>query len=53
MKKLFAVLTVAILATGVAFAAENIGKKKKKKCAKKECCAQAAKTCCKSKTATL
>jgi hypothetical protein len=54
MKKLFAVLAVVVLATGVAFAAENIGKKKKKKCAKKECCSHAAvKSCCKSKTATL
>jgi uncharacterized protein YdeI (BOF family) len=55
MKKLFAVLTVAFLVSGVAFAAENIGKKKKKKCAKKECCKKttAQTSCCKSKTATL
>lgn len=55
MKRLFAVLTVAFLVSGVAFAAENIGKKKKKKCAKKECCKKtaAATSCCKSKTATM
>lgn len=56
MKKLFAVLTVAFLVGGVAFAAENVGKKKKKKCAKKECCkktAAAKSGCCKSKTATM
>jgi uncharacterized protein YdeI (BOF family) len=55
MKKLLTVLTVAFLVSGVAFAAENVGKKKKKKCAKKECCKKdAAKaSCCKSKTAKL
>lgn len=55
MKKVFAVLAIAFLASGVAFASENIGKKKKKKCAKKECCKKdAAKTsCCKSKTASM
>jgi hypothetical protein len=57
MKKVFALLTVAFLVSGVAFAAEGIGKKKKKKkCAKKECCKkdEAAKAgCCKGKTATM
>jgi uncharacterized protein YdeI (BOF family) len=56
MKKVFAILAVAFLATGVAFAAENIGKKKKKKCAKKECCkkdAAAKSSCCKNKTASM
>jgi uncharacterized protein YdeI (BOF family) len=55
MKKVFAILTVAFLVSGVAFAADGIGKKKKKKCAKKECCKKdAAKTsCCAGKTAKL
>jgi uncharacterized protein YdeI (BOF family) len=64
MKKLLAIITAAVLVTGVAFAAESIGKKKKKKCAKKENCATKTDCkkdggtatghgCCKSKTATM
>lgn len=54
MKKVFTLLTAALLVTGVGFAAsETIGKKKKKKCAAKKECSAKAKSCCKSKTATM
>lgn len=55
MKKVFTVLTAALLITGVGFAAsETIGKKKKKKCgAKKECCMKTAKASCNKGTTTL
>lgn len=50
MKKVFTVLTAALLITGVGYAAsETIGKKKKKK-AKKECCMKSAKSCNKGTT---
>jgi preprotein translocase subunit SecG len=48
MKKVFAILAVAFLATGVAFAADGGKKKKKKKCAQKECCKKAATTTAKA-----
>ncbi len=44
MKKVFAILAVAFLATGVIFAADGGKKKKKKKCAKKECCKKGTET---------
>jgi preprotein translocase subunit SecG len=57
MKKVFAILAVAFLATGVAFAADGGKKKKKKKCAQKECCKKAATTTakagCTKSTATM
>jgi len=54
MKKVFLLMTAALLVSGVTFA--DNGKGKKKKCAKgKSCCSKEAKSCCKdkSKTATM
>ena len=53
MKKVFLLMTAALLVSGVTFADNG---KKKKKCAKgKSCCTKEAKSCCKdkAKTATL
>lgn len=53
MKKVFLLMTAALLVSGVTFADNG---KKKKKCAKgKSCCTKTAKSCCKdkAKTATL
>ncbi len=54
MKKVFLLMTAALLVSGVTFA--DNGKGKHKKCAKgKSCCSGSSKSCCKdkSKTATM
>ena len=51
MKKVFLLLTAAVLVSGVSFA--DNGKGKKKKCAKgKSCCSGESKSCCKDKAKT-